>query len=140
MRETLKKYCGKRVEIQGIVQGPPINHEETNIFYDPVKDVGDKYKKNVNKIMGEPFNGPKSPIQFYKIATCITDIKGLGKFNDIRENHVNIMEDLMELWRLKQGDVVFLSANVAQYKKGEETDYCLVDVQRIREFNVKNTE
>lgn len=131
MRNTLSKYVGRRIEFKGIVAGRPKNHEQTGRVFDKNINGYPKYRENVIISGTEPFNGPISPIEFPELATCITNVEGINGFEDIKEDHVNLQEDIMTLWLLNEGDVVRLSAVVAEYLKGKGKDFCLVDVERL---------
>lgn len=131
MRNTLKKYIGKRIEFKGIIEGRPIKHEKTGRVFDNTINDYPKYRDNVIITGSEPFDGPVSPIEFPEDATCIKNIIGINGFEDILEDHVNLQEDIITLWSLKKGDEVFLSAVVAEYQKRDGTDCCLIDVERL---------
>jgi len=131
MRNTLSKYVGRRIEFKGIVAGRPKNHEQTGRVFDKNINGYQKHRENVIMSGTEPFTGPTSPIRFPELATCITNVEGINGFEDIKEDHVNLQEDIMTLWLLNEGDEVRLSAVVAEYLKGKGIDYCLVDVERL---------
>jgi len=131
MRNTLIKYIGKRIEFKGIIVGRPKNHEKTGREFDSNIHDYPKYRNNVIINGTEPFDGPISPIEFPEYATCIKNVEGINGFEDIREDHVNLQEDIMTLWSLNKGDQVFLSAVVAEYQKNSMKDCCLIDVERL---------
>lgn len=130
MRGSFGKYVGKRVEFKGIINGRPKKHERTGRTFDENYNCP-KYRDNVIIHGMEPFDGPVSPIEFPLNATCIINKVGINGFEDINEDHVNIQEDIMELWSLKKGDEVYLSAVVVEYKKKSGNDYGLIEVERL---------
>lgn len=134
MREKLKPYVGKRIEIKGIVAGAPKKHEKTGIVFDASIGNYPKYRSNVieTNAVPEPYEGAKTPIRFPEDATCITDVEGINEFKGkIEADHVNLQEDIRKLWLLKDKEEVFLSAVVREYKKGKGRDFCLTDIERI---------
>lgn len=131
MRNTLKKYLGKRVIIDCMVEGRPINHEKTGREFDKNTFSVPDYRKNTRLVGYEPYLDARSPIEFYEYATCIKDVRGVNAFKDIMEDHINLQEDIMTLWTLKKGDKIRLSAVVAEYTKYGGKDYCLVNIERI---------
>lgn len=130
-RVSLAVFVGKRVNIKGVIEGYPKKHKKTGMKMDLKKFRYPKYRKNTVPPASIPFDGPVSPIRFPENATCIKNVVGIDGFEIIHEDHINIQEDLMELWQMKKGDEIRLSGVVTKYKKKTHYEYCLVDVERI---------
>ena len=132
MRSTLQKYYGKRVIIKGTVKGFPTGHENTGLNFDKKTNDFPEYRTNIVITGNDNYCGVRSAVRFPEKATCIVNIKGIYGFEDIVEDHINIQENLIELWKLHEGDEIIISGFVVKYKKTNAYDYTLIKVERYK--------
>lgn len=119
MRESLKKYYGCDVIVEGQYVGAPIGHTRP-VKVNELTGLGKNEKSKLLIKVGEA--QPPFLIPLYNVtqASCIKNVQGINEFIDIKEDHVNIQINIADD-EIKCGDRVRIWGYVTCYNNNNYT-------------------